>query len=1113
MTTEAPISPVNRRHGRFLRFRRSLSLKPSSAEISSQRSSTTSITSLASMQASSPLRFRFGSTGYVTLSFEHDVLAQLISITVKTIGTATWKELKREGMNTTFVAALFKESGSNAYKAINSDKHLPSVVLALSQETLDKELLIIRISQDDFQAETFLRLRDVVTPAKLGTDQLHLLQPAQVRRNRTSKWLRSRWTSQDDADDDVQLAAMLAWLNQRTEQQEGVDSVTQRFLDYRDRSWSECLPEGVAFEDEYALLEAAIWELFTSEIGHMTSLVVVRNAFMQPLAEMQHVGHRHDARIPKDVTKISAHKLFGNLEALHRVSLNALLKLEEVLIHNPTRLHQDGCSLAEVTAAALDLAQLQGCLQDMHAAIMMPELAYRLSQPAALDYLDMLLAETNGTSPQAIEQSWTSIAAAYIRWGEEDPRCSRHSLKDLLTQPLQRLMRYPLLLSAVVKQAEQCSFSPLATRDLQDFSASLTRSIEAHNEHVYHQQTLEQLEALDLRLRWPSATDLAIQHGDATCYVPAALRSNLATRPVVNLALLWQQMDRHLGERTDTAGTGSGTRAVVHMGWLSTVTSSGRIADDVFIVLLGHCVLMCKISQSTSSSKRNTVLQRVSSTATSEASSRRSSCDSALSTESDPSKAAEPPLLLQDRPYDVAEVEIHANQPDMPSSDFFLMLKTPLGHPYRSWCLRASSEYQCRKWVQTFEAAQANISPQGSMEQLLPGRKDLQPRSPSMLRARRGRSSAVSFDSRAESLEDLSTGGWSSPQRFSRTSVQEAATALAQRYHSSGGRSGQLSREAAYDARERSGSPLRVGHVSRSSSRTTGYHSNSDGSFWGSSASLSLSEAEGRNETNGGKRPTNSRSEKGTSLRIIGGSGRYSPYFDQQTPPVVRPKPKMSPTDDSASTLTPIQSPHAEDGDATPKPRDISSDSKLQKPSSSSSEEFDSLFDLSAGPLKSNHSSSSEISRHSQCSSTHNSSDSILAPTSRRNRALSQSHSSSGSGGRSTPVDFALFPTDSQLELQLLELSYAEPARQRVRRVNSMRRATSANNSRGSSPQPACLGRASRGSSMAKLRRSTSLRLRQRAATIDTSSLESLAGRARTTSATELMDGLRDTVV
>lgn len=41
--------------------------------------------------------------------------------------------------------------------------------------------------------------------------------------------------------------------------------------------------------------------------------------------------------------------------------------------------------------------------------------------------------------------------ALYVQWCQEDPRCERHSLIDLITQPLQRLTRYPLLLKAILK--------------------------------------------------------------------------------------------------------------------------------------------------------------------------------------------------------------------------------------------------------------------------------------------------------------------------------------------------------------------------------------------------------------------------------------------------------------------------------------------------------------------------------------------------------------------------------------------------------------------------------------------------------------------------------------
>ncbi len=46
---------------------------------------------------------------------------------------------------------------------------------------------------------------------------------------------------------------------------------------------------------------------------------------------------------------------------------------------------------------------------------------------------------------------------------QEDERCGRLTLVDLLTQPLQRLTRYPLLLKAISKQARSRAVQPAET--------------------------------------------------------------------------------------------------------------------------------------------------------------------------------------------------------------------------------------------------------------------------------------------------------------------------------------------------------------------------------------------------------------------------------------------------------------------------------------------------------------------------------------------------------------------------------------------------------------------------------------------------------------------------
>eukprot|EP00730_Choanoeca_flexa_P018645 TRINITY_DN9077_c0_g1_i1.p1 TRINITY_DN9077_c0_g1~~TRINITY_DN9077_c0_g1_i1.p1 ORF type:complete len:877 (+),score=155.75 TRINITY_DN9077_c0_g1_i1:128-2758(+) len=876
----------------------------------------------------------------------------------------------------------------------------------------------------------------------------------------------------------------------------------------------------------------------------MLNLLVVKQAFLKPLTEMQHVGHDMDARIPADIDTINTHKLFGNAEALHRVSLSFLRKLENILVLSPTRMFEDGhCSLSTVASYALDLAQLQACMQSMHAAIMMPELAYRLNQPSAMEYLDLLSATAHGASSPACGQRWTSIAAAFVAWGEEDPLCSRHTLKDLLTQPLQRLMRYPMLLSAVVKEARNCHYQPSQTAELSEWVESLSRSIESHNEHVYQQQTLEELESLEARLRWPSAIDVSMQHGDASCLIPSCLRSHLSARPTVSLVLLWQKMESCLHSLSPDHASPSKTRTMLHTGWFSLVSSSGRLGSDIYIILLGQSLLMCK-SGTVISGRRSTTRQRM--TSSSDASVRRASRDSLSSQTSDDGKP-HTPLLLQDRPYDLAELEIHHNLPEMADTDIFILLRSPLGHPYRCWCLRASSPFECQRWVQRFQEAKATRSPGGSMHELLAEPPQLRP--PSSLAKRRNRTSAISFDSRASVSDDgltipcsssatkntssssMSTPG--SPVMTATSPVRSNPGLLSPPAYAR--RRAKLTRDAAVG--ERSGSPLRLGYVSRSSSRTTGYHSNSEA---GSAVSLAYSEGSTRSDHCGWERPPPSRLDTGEGLRVIDtllGAGGES-----VTPRVVRPSPRRSigaKTDLQTPTISPSQS---NGGDVTPQPCHYNSNttpqpsdsdnvnpseierhsnnnsvSRLAMPSSSSSEEFDSIFDLTR-PRTASTSSNNTSPRSRTASSASKQSRRTSASTRRSsghsNRSPKPSNGSSDitDTSRSSQGQYELFPTDSQLELELISIGQQEAAKQRVRRVNSMRRATSVCRRDSSSPQPR-----SRSNSLARKRRSTSVRIRQRAGTADATTVRQLGARPglnkTTSSSGALLNGLRDTVV
>ncbi|KNC84356.1 hypothetical protein SARC_03436, partial [Sphaeroforma arctica JP610] len=96
-----------------------------------------------------------------------------------------------------------------------------------------------------------------------------------------------------------------------------------------------------------------------------------------------------------------------------------------------------------------------------------------------------------------LNQNAASDFCKIIRWNEKKPQCDRLSLADLLVKPMQRLTKYPLLLSTLRKR---CKEDPALCTELDKCIAVCERVLHKVNERVRDTDNLATITALKAQL-------------------------------------------------------------------------------------------------------------------------------------------------------------------------------------------------------------------------------------------------------------------------------------------------------------------------------------------------------------------------------------------------------------------------------------------------------------------------------------------------------------------------------------------------------------------------------------------------------------------------------------
>ncbi|KAF7262284.1 hypothetical protein EG68_00447 [Paragonimus skrjabini miyazakii] len=290
---------------------------------------------------------------------------------------------------------------------------------------------------------------------------------------------------------------------------------------FRNSHWSELTNPGISpsnlenvMSEKEIRRREAVWELFKSElIFFIDHLMVLKNCFMEPLKKLQVDGY---------LMFIEPANLFGNLDDLCYVSHTLCRELIGNLIRDSTQ-HDFG-STGVLLRPLKRWSEHSKDGQVYH--------NYCLNYDSALTYLESLrkheqFNEFEKVSVMDMYSPVTDLVVrSFLKWCEQDPRCRRLQLTDLLIAPMQHYMKIPLLLASIRRYTAETSEQDMLTSCLDKVESSL-KSLE---DKMMWLKNFERLQEIQSQLIWPSVSEL-----EPRVFIPELLRHSLARQPCERL--------------------------------------------------------------------------------------------------------------------------------------------------------------------------------------------------------------------------------------------------------------------------------------------------------------------------------------------------------------------------------------------------------------------------------------------------------------------------------------------------------------------------------------------------------------------------------------------------
>ncbi|KJE92425.1 hypothetical protein CAOG_03402 [Capsaspora owczarzaki ATCC 30864] len=236
---------------------------------------------------------------------------------------------------------------------------------------------------------------------------------------------------------------------------------------YKDRHWTEYMAkaniENMSKKEKKQ--QEVIWELFVSELSYIDHLLIMKEIFLTALRELQEDGYCRE---------IDEQRLFFNIEELLKVNSAFASQMRP----------SDNKKL-ETTEGPITITKMAGAFAKYHEKFE-PYNAYCVHYAKSVEYLRTLEEDPKFDMLR--------------KWCEQRPRCRKLKLTDILVEPLQRIIRYPLLLREVAKATSEEPENLAAVNAIIDNVSVFVGNI---NKLVRYGENTEKVAALQSKIEWP----------------------------------------------------------------------------------------------------------------------------------------------------------------------------------------------------------------------------------------------------------------------------------------------------------------------------------------------------------------------------------------------------------------------------------------------------------------------------------------------------------------------------------------------------------------------------------------------------------------------------------
>ncbi|XP_038061160.1 uncharacterized protein LOC119731932 isoform X2 [Patiria miniata] len=295
------------------------------------------------------------------------------------------------------------------------------------------------------------------------------------------------------------------------------------FAAYKDKHWRDVIMEVEnnntnnsvhSPSQEEVKRRDKVWELFHSECVYLIEhILVLKNVFQEPLRALQCEGY---------LMYIEPAKIFANIDELSQVSASFCRDLIRMLLAKASR--TDFCHTdAVVTAFAMFGNRVCPAYQ-----------RYCMNYSSALHYIDNLKKHEDFVE--------------FVKLCEQDTRCKRLQLADLMVAPIQHVTKYPLLLKDIRERTDD----PIERASLNATLQAVGVALNELDGKVKWLGNFERLRELQQMITWPQVEEL-----DPRVSVPEFLKDTVAKMSKSNLLASTKRTLLHEGPLTLIDGTKS----------------------------------------------------------------------------------------------------------------------------------------------------------------------------------------------------------------------------------------------------------------------------------------------------------------------------------------------------------------------------------------------------------------------------------------------------------------------------------------------------------------------------------------------------------------------------